>query len=148
MGLVGLASEDESIYIHLNDVLQTNSAVIGEAAAIGIGLNMAGSANFEAVDNLFKYAHDTEHEKIIRSISLSLAMIMFGKEENADTLIANLCDDKDAILRYGGCLTIGMAYCGTGNNKAIEKLLHYAVDDVSDDVRRSAVIALAFVLFK
>jgi len=40
-----------------------------------------------------------------------------------------------------------MAYAGTGNNKAIEKLLHYA-DDVSDDVRRSAVIALAFVLFK
>ena len=35
--------------------------------------------------------------------------------------------------------TIAMAYCGTGNNKAIRKLLHVAVSDVNDDVRRAAV---------
>lgn len=45
-------------------------------------------------------------------------------------------------------MAIGMAYVGTGNNNAIKKLLHFAVDDVSDDVRRAAVIALAFVMFK
>jgi len=55
--------------------------------------------------------------------------------------------DKDSILRFGGCLTIGMAYAGTGNSKAVKKLLQFAVEDVSDDVRRNAVIALAFVLF-
>jgi len=41
-----------------------------------------------------------------------------------------------------------MAYAGTADNKAIRKLLHYAVDDVSDDVRRAAVISLAFVLYR
>lgn len=41
-----------------------------------------------------------------------------------------------------------MAYVGTSSYKIIEKLLHYSVDDVSDDVRRSAVIAIGFVLFK
>ena len=35
--------------------------------------------------------------------------------------------------------TIAMAYAGTGNNKAIRKLLHVAVSDVNDDVRRAAV---------
>jgi 26S proteasome regulatory subunit N2 len=40
-----------------------------------------------------------------------------------------------------------MAYVGTANNKAIKKLLHYAVNDVSDDVRRISVIAISFVLF-
>jgi len=39
-----------------------------------------------------------------------------------------------------------MAYCGTGNNAAIRKLLHVAVSDVSDDVRRAAVTALGFIL--
>ena len=34
--------------------------------------------------------------------------------------------------------TIAMAYAGTGNNKAIRKLLHVAVSDVNDDVRRAA----------
>jgi hypothetical protein len=41
---------------------------------------------------------------------------------------------------------IGMAYRGTDNNGAIQKLLHFAVSDVSDDVRRAAVINLGFVL--
>lgn len=40
-----------------------------------------------------------------------------------------------------------MAYAGTGNNKAIRRLLHVAVSDVNDDVRRAAVISLGFLLF-
>jgi len=44
--------------------------------------------------------------------------------------------------------TIAMAYAGTGNNKAIRKLLHVAVSDVNDDVRRAAVTGLGFLLFK
>ena len=54
--------------------------------------------------------------------------------------------DKDPILRYGACYTIAMAYCGTSANSAIRKLLHVSVSDVSDDVRRAAVIALGFVM--
>ena len=42
--------------------------------------------------------------------------------------------------------TLGMAYRGTANNGAIQKLLHYAVSDVSDNVRRAAVMNLGFVL--
>lgn len=41
---------------------------------------------------------------------------------------------------------IGLAYRGTGNNAAVEKLLHFAVSDVSDDVRRAAVLCLGFLL--
>jgi len=51
-------------------------------------------------------------------------------------------------LRYGGIYTIALAYAGTGNSKAIRKLLHVAVSDVNDDVRRAAVIALGFLLFR
>ena len=50
------------------------------------------------------------------------------------------------LHRYGGIYAIGMAYRGTANNAAIQKLLHFAVGDVSDDVRRAAVLALGFVL--
>lgn len=41
-----------------------------------------------------------------------------------------------------------MAYAGTGNNKAIKKLLHVAVSDTQDDVRRAAVTSLGFILFR
>lgn len=50
------------------------------------------------------------------------------------------------FCRYGGMFVIGMAYRGTANNAAIQKLLHFAVSDVADDVRRAAVLCLGFVL--
>ena len=49
-------------------------------------------------------------------------------------------------VRYGGVFTVGMAYRGTANNAAIQRLLHFAVSDVSDDVRRAAVLNLGFLL--
>jgi 26S proteasome regulatory subunit N2 len=77
-----------------------------------------------------------------------MAVVMYGREEGADVLIEQLVMDKDPILRYGAMYTIGLAYCGTANNGAIRRLLHVAVSDVSDDVRRAAVTCLGFLLFK
>ena len=34
---------------------------------------------------------------------------------------------QDPLLRRGGVFTIAMAYCGSGGNKAIKRLLHIAV---------------------
>ena len=44
--------------------------------------------------------------------------------------------------------TIAMAYAGTNNNSAIRRLLHVAVSDVNDEVRRTSVMALGFVMFR
>jgi len=94
------------------------------------------------------YAQETQHEKILRGLAVGIALVMYGRLEEADPLIESLTRDKDAILRRSGMYTIAMAYCGTGNNSAIRKLLHVAVSDVNDDVRRAAVMGLGFLLFK
>jgi len=51
-------------------------------------------------------------------------------------------------LRYGGVFAVSLAYAGTGSDIAIKRLLNVAVSDVSDDVRRVAVIGLGFILFR
>ncbi|CAK9108184.1 unnamed protein product [Durusdinium trenchii] len=146
LGLLCMATADERIYDELTQTLYTDTAVAGEAAAYAIGLVMVGSASQKAIDELRAYAHDTQHEKIIRACALALAMMMFRKEEEAEPLIQEMLLDKDAILRYGGCFAIALAYVGTSQNAAIRKLLHISVSDVSDDVRRAAVMALGFVM--
>lgn len=113
-----------------------------------MGMVMLGTASEKALDEMLQYAHDTQHEKIIRGLAVGISLVMYGKEDAADALIEKLSADKDPILRYGGMYTIAMAYCGTGNNKAIRRLLHVAVSDVNDDVRRAAVTALGFILFR
>ncbi|XP_026291971.2 26S proteasome non-ATPase regulatory subunit 1-like, partial [Frankliniella occidentalis] len=98
--------------------------------------------------SLLQYAQETQHEKILRGLAVGLALTMYGRLEEADPLVSSLCQDKDPILRRSGMYTIAMAYCGTGNNQAIRRLLHFAVSDVNDDVRRAAVIGLGFLLFR
>mmetsp|Transcript_19208 Transcript_19208/g.32734 ORF Transcript_19208/g.32734 Transcript_19208/m.32734 type:complete len:188 (+) Transcript_19208:1716-2279(+) len=55
---------------------------------------------------------------------------------------------KDAIVRYGAMYAIGSAYAGTSNNEAVQKLLHLAVADVNDDVKRAALTNLGFLLLR
>jgi 26S proteasome regulatory subunit N2 len=73
---------------------------------------------------------------------------MQGKEGQADTLIEQMTRSKDAIMRYGGMFAIGCAYAGTSNSGAVQKLLKFAVTDVSDDVKRAALTNLGFLLFR
>ena len=83
-----------------------------------------------------------QHEKILRGLAVGISLVMYGRLEEADPLVESLTRDKDAILRRSGMYTIAMAYCGTGKNSVIRKLLQEAVSDVNDEVRRVAVMGL------
>jgi 26S proteasome regulatory subunit N2 len=148
LGVAGMATGSEEIYDELKNVLYQDSAINGEAVGLAMGLVMLGTGNVKALEDMIQYAHDTQHEKIVRGLALGMALIMYARQEAADELINGLLDDADPALRYGGILTVALAYCGSGSNKAVRKLLHVAVSDVSDDVRRAAVLSLGFVLFR
>ncbi|KAG0327315.1 proteasome regulatory particle base subunit [Dissophora globulifera] len=148
LGTAGMATGNDDIYEELKNVLFSDSAIGGEAAGLAMGMVMLGTASEKALDEMLQYAHETQHEKIIRGLAVGISLVMYGKEDAADALIEQLAADKDPIMRYGGMYTIAMAYCGTGSNKAIRRLLHVAVSDVNDDVRRAAVTALGFILFR
>lgn len=155
-------------YEDLRTTLFNDSATAGEACGYAMGLVMLGSASARCLDEMLQYAHETQHEKIIRGLAMGIAFMFYGRQEQADTIIDTLLSDKvrlcciilngkggnppchsqDHILRYGGVYTIALAYAGTADNQAVRKLLHVAVSDTSDDVRRAAVTSLAFLLFK
>ncbi|KAF2867995.1 armadillo-type protein [Massariosphaeria phaeospora] len=148
LGVAGMATGSEDIFDAFKSVLYTDSAVNGEAVGLSMGLVMLGTGNIKALEDMIQYAHDTQHEKIVRGLAIGMALIMYARQEAADELINGLLDDADPTLRYGGIMTVALAYCGTGSNKAVRRLLHVAVSDVSDDVRRVAVMSLGFVLFR
>eukprot|EP00123_Amoebidium_parasiticum_P013699 comp22103_c0_seq1/m.32265 comp22103_c0_seq1/g.32265 ORF comp22103_c0_seq1/g.32265 comp22103_c0_seq1/m.32265 type:complete len:931 (-) comp22103_c0_seq1:132-2924(-) len=148
LGTATMATGDDDVYEELKNVLYTDSAVAGEAAGIAMGLVMLGTASAKALQDMLQYAHETQHEKIIRGLAVGISLIMYGREEEADQLIDTLSSDKDPLLRLSAMYTVAMAYIGTANNKAILRLLHFAVSDVSDDVRRAAVTSLGFLLFR
>ena len=73
---------------------------------------------------------------------------MYGRLEEANACIDSLLLDKDPLLRRAGAFTIATAYCGTASNSAVRQLLHMGVSDVDDNVRRSAITCIGFVLFR
>ena len=148
VGLAAMGTGSMDIFEKLKTVLYTDRAVGGEAASIAMGLLMLGTPKSGPIEDMLRYAHDTKHDKIIRGLSLGVSLTMLGQEEQADTLIQRLSKDNDHILRVGGMWTIATAYAGTTNNSAIRRLLHVAVSDVNDDVRRTAVMALGFVMLR
>ncbi|KAI0673424.1 26S proteasome regulatory complex non-ATPase subcomplex Rpn2/Psmd1 subunit [Trametes maxima] len=148
LGVAGMGGKSAEAYDDLKQTLFTDSAVAGEAAGYAMGLIMLGTADRTSAEEMLTYARETQHEKIIRGLAIGLALIFYGRQEEADDIVKLLMAEKDPILRYGGVYTLALAYAGTSNNAAIRQLLHVAVSDTSDDVRRAAVTSLAFLLFK
>jgi len=148
LGLAAMGTARQDIYEQLKYNLYQDDAVTGEAAGLAMGLVMLGTKSATAIEDMIAYAQETQHEKILRGLAMGIALTMYGRLEEADTLIESLLRDKDPILRWSGMYTLGMAYAGTGNNDAIRRLLHVAVSDVNDDVRRVAVTSLGFLLFR
>ncbi|KAK0478260.1 hypothetical protein IW261DRAFT_1482577 [Armillaria novae-zelandiae] len=112
-------------------------------AALGLGIAAMGSKNAETFEDL-KSAVAGE------ASGYAMGLIMLGTAAADPKIIRGLAIGVafDPILRYGGVYTLALAYAGTANNDAVRRLLHIAVSDVSDDVRRAAVTSLAFLLFK
>ena len=129
-------------------VLWSDSAIAGEAVRLAIGLVMLGTGSSALLEDMVQHAHETQHEKIIRGLAIGMALIRFEKQEATDDLINILLDEVDPTLRYGGIMTIAMANCGTGSNKAIRQLLHVAVSAVNDDIGRVSLMSLRFILFR
>lgn len=148
LGLAAMGTARQDVYEQLKFNLYQDDAVTGEAAGLSMGLVMLGTKNATAIEDMVAYAQETQHEKILRGLAIGISLTMYGRMEEADALIESLGRDKDPILRWSGMYTLGMAYCGSGNNQAIRKLLHVAVSDVNDDVRRVAVTSLGFLLFR
>lgn len=148
LGLAAMGTNRLDIYNQLKFFLYQDDAITGEAAGIAMGLVMLGSNSLTVVTDMVSYAAETQHEKILRGLSVGIGLMMFGCMEQADEMIAALESNKDALMRRAAMHAISMAYCGSGNNKAISKLLHVAVSDVNDDVRRAAVVGIGFILFR
>jgi len=134
------------ILTEIRNILFQDRAVPGEASGLSLGLILCGSGNKQWYEEMLAYAHETQHEKIIRGLVIGISLIFYNLQEQAEYAIQQLITDKLDTIRYGGCYTIGLAYAATANTSAISKLLHLAVSDVSNDVRRAAVTNIGFVL--
>ena len=139
---------DEDVYNILFSNLSLSDAQSGESCAVGIGLLLMGSGNEEVIASLLTIAKEKDQkEKIVRGISMAIALILYRKESRALSHAEDLLVDKNMWVRMGGCMIIALAFAGVPNVRAVETLLTTAVKDTSDDVRRTALLCVGFLTF-
>ncbi|KAH8609694.1 putative HEAT repeats protein [Trypanosoma vivax] len=149
MGLAAMGLKNENLRDLLFTCVSGCDAVASEGAAVGIGLLMMGSGDVRFIREMVTLAsEDNQKEKTIRGISMALALMMLGREDDCLVLEKELLEDPDPWVRLGGCFMLGLAYAGVENNKVLERLLSMAVKDTSDDVRRNAVTMIGFLTIK
>ncbi|XP_015761098.1 PREDICTED: 26S proteasome non-ATPase regulatory subunit 1-like [Acropora digitifera] len=158
LGLIHANHGGKIIDYLMQQLKNATTDMVRHGGCLGLGLAAMGSARQDVYEQLKTHLWEDDAvtglffihcvyafvlDQIVR-----IAQVMYARMEEADALIESLMQDKDHNLRQSGMYTVAMAYCGTGNNKAIKRLLHVAVSDVSDDVRRAAVMSLGFLLFR
>uniref|UniRef100_A0A0R3S069 26S proteasome non-ATPase regulatory subunit 1 n=1 Tax=Elaeophora elaphi TaxID=1147741 RepID=A0A0R3S069_9BILA len=139
LGLAAMGTHDE----------QANDAVTGEAAGLAMGLVMVGGMQTEAYQEMVQYVCDTQHDKIQRGLRTGIALLAYGRQEEAEKLITPLLEHKsNAVLRSTAVCMLAMAYTGSGKADVVRRLLAKVAADPNQDVKRFAVIAIGFVLSK
>ncbi|KAB0380981.1 hypothetical protein FD755_008765 [Muntiacus reevesi] len=159
LGLAAMGTARQDVYDLLKTNLYQDDAVTGEAAGLALGLVMLGSKNAQAIEDMVGYAQETQHEKILRGLAVGIALVMYGRMEEADALIESLCRDKcpsvvsllsesyNPHVRYGAAMALGICCAGTGNKEAIN-LLEPMTNDPVNYVRQGALIASALIMIQ
>ncbi|XP_025199490.1 26S proteasome non-ATPase regulatory subunit 1-like isoform X2 [Melanaphis sacchari] len=148
IGLSAMGTCRKDIFEQLKINMYQNNYVFGEAIGLAMGLVMLGTKNDDFLQDMVEFAQVTQNEQILRGLAVGISFFMYDRLQEADQLINALLENKNPILRCSAMYTISMAYCGTGSETAISKLLHFSNFDVSDDVRCAAVTSLGFLLFR
>lgn len=98
LGVAGMGGKNMDAYEDLKQTLFNDSAISGEGAGYAMGLVMLGTADSNCADEMLTYARETQHEKIIRGLAIGLALLYYGRQEEADAISNELIGEKVCLI--------------------------------------------------
>ncbi|KAF2240992.1 26S proteasome non-ATPase-like protein regulatory subunit 2 [Trematosphaeria pertusa] len=142
MGL-GLAyagsNKEELLEFLLPIVADTNLDMqLSAMAALSLGLIFVGSANGEVTDAIINTLMDEDRSKQLkdkwtRFMSLGLALLFFGQQEEVDVILETLKALDHPMAKASSVLAEVCAWAGTGNVLKIQQLLHICNEHIEED---------------
>ena len=128
-------------------------------AALSLGLVFVGSSDHRVSEAIITTLLDEERQKQLkdkwtRFMSLGLALIFFGRQEEVEVILETLKVVDHPMAKPAGVLAEVCAYAGTGTVLKLQELLHLCndhieggVDDKKGDelIQTYAVLGLALI---
>lgn len=150
LGLQFAFSNDTEIIESCKIGLYSDEALTGEAASLALGMVKANHWDEELAHSLINFCRDNDHTKITRSLTIFFGLSAMNCIDPKKVLdfFDRYIIENDYIIRTSVINALSLAYLGTENTQIVSKLLTIIANDVSSDVRRSAVIGLSMVMLK
>ncbi|ABW98246.1 prsS1 (nucleomorph) [Hemiselmis andersenii] len=125
----------------------SSDLISGVAFGLSIGLIFLGSFSFFLLKKISTLLHETEHEKIEKTLVLSIALLFYKKKEQSSIIFNKFFREKDPILRYSSILIQTLAYAETGNFQIVRKFLKIIANDSNNEIKKASLIGIGFIFY-
>jgi 26S proteasome regulatory subunit N1 len=139
LGLSYAGSAREELLSFLLPILEDSSLEIqlSAMAAVSLGMIFVGSSNHQVAEAIATTLMDEDRQKHLkdkwaRFMSLGLALLYFGRQEEVDVILDILKAIDHPLARPTSVLASVCAWAGTGAVLKVQELLHICNDHIED----------------
>ena len=139
LGLACAGTNKEDLLDILLPIVEDTSLEMQTSAmaALSLGLAFVGSANDRVSEAIITTLHDEERQKQLkdkwsRFMSLGLALLFFGRQEEVEVISEALKAIDHPISKPAAILAEVCAWAGTGTVLKLQELLHVCNDHIED----------------
>lgn len=139
LGLSYAGSAREELLSYLLPILEDSSLEIqlSAMAAVSLGMIFVGSSNHQVAEAIANTLMDEDRQKHLkdkwaRFMSLGLALLYFGRQEEVDVILDILKAIDHPLARPTSVLASVCAWAGTGAVLKVQELLYICNDHIED----------------
>jgi 26S proteasome regulatory subunit N1 len=139
LGLSYAGSSREELLSYLLPIVEDSSLEmqLSAMAAVSLGMIFVGSSNHQVADAIATTLMDEDRQKHLkdkwaRFMSLGLALLYFGRQEEVDVILDILKAIDHPLARPTSVLASVCAWAGTGAVLKLQELLHICNDHIED----------------
>ena len=143
LGLSYAGSAREELLSYLLPILEDSSLEIqlSAMAAVSLGMIFVGSSNHQVAEAIANTLMDEDRQRHLkdkwaRFMSLGLALLYFGRQEEVDVILDILKAIDHPLARPTSVLASVCAWAGTGAVLKVQELLHICNDHIEDKDER------------
>jgi 26S proteasome regulatory subunit N1 len=139
LGLSYAGSSREELLSYLLPIVEDSSLEmqLSAMAAVSLGMIFVGSSNHQVAEAIATTLMDADRQKHLkdkwaRFMSLGLALLYFGRQEEVDVILDILKAIDHPLARPTSVLASVCAWAGTGAVLKLQELLHICNDHIED----------------
>ncbi|KAK5204085.1 proteasome regulatory particle base subunit [Exophiala xenobiotica] len=139
LGLSYAGSNREDLLDYLLPIVEDQNLdmQLSAMAAVSLGMVFVGSSNYQVAEAIASQLMDEDRQRQLkdkwaRFMALGLALLYFGKQEEADVILDILKAIDHPMATPTATLTSVCAWAGTGAVLKLQELLHICNDHIED----------------